>query len=169
MNLNVITPQDATVLASAVKTTPKEPEDIAAEGQARPTGTTPQVAADDLYTKVVKYIPTPLIGLYLVMINLFLSGFESERSKEIACWITFGVFTILVVLFLRNRKVHRPHQIAVSVGAFIAWATASPGPFQLIGGWKEWIGTAALVAVSAIFVVWQVKPLPQDVLNESAP
>jgi drug/metabolite transporter (DMT)-like permease len=117
----------------------------------------------------VKYIPTPLIGLYLLLVNLFLSGFSSKSAKQISCWIAFGVFAILVALFLRNRGVKRTSQLVVSCLAFVAFAMASPGAFQLITDWKEWFGTVALIAIATVFVVWNVAPLPNDVINDSSP
>ena len=120
MNLNVLTVDDAAELADAVKKSPKSGKQIAAEGQARKPGQTPQVTADDLYTQVLKFVPTPLIGLYLITVNAALSSF-SGTDERVALWVIFAVFALAVIGFLRTRDVRRKGQIAVSVGAFIAW------------------------------------------------
>jgi hypothetical protein len=57
----------------------------------------------------------------------------------------------------------------VSVAAFIAWVAASPDPFQAIKGYPEVIGTFALIAVVLGSLVFQLKPLPDRVINDSKP
>ena len=71
--------------------------------------------------------------------------------------------------FLRKRKVHRFSQIAISVAAYVAWVMASPGPFQVINDYPEVIGTFALLAIVLVTVVFQVKPLPESVIEDSKP
>jgi hypothetical protein len=168
VNLNIFTVTDGAKIAAAVKDTPKTPQEIAEEGKAAVPGQTPQVTGDDLYTQILKYVPTPLIGLYLLTVNAALSAFDGD-GERVALWIIFGVFTLAVIFFLRSRQVRRVEQIAISTVAFIAWVAASPGPFQAIRGYPEVIGTFALIAVVLVTVVFQLKPLPDNVLNESKP
>ena len=168
MNLNILTVDDAAELAEAVKTSSKSGKAIAEEGKKRKPGATPQVAADDLYTQVLKFVPTPLIGLYLISVNAALSAF-SGKGERVALWLIFLVFALAIIGFLRTREVRRTGQIAVSVAAFIAWTAASPGPFQAIKDYPEVIGTFALIAIVLAGVVFQLKPLPKDVLEEAKP
>jgi hypothetical protein len=168
VNLNILTVDDAAKIADAVKATPKTGHQIATDGHNRTPGKTPQVAADDVYSQVVKYVPTPLIGLYLLTVNAALSAF-SGKTERTALWVIFGVFAIAVIGFLRTRAVRRPLQIGVSVAAFVAWVAASPGPFQAIKDYPEVIGTFALVAVVLTTLVFRLKPLPDSVINESKP
>jgi hypothetical protein len=168
MNLNILTVKDATTLAQAVKDSPKTPEEIAREGKDALPGETPQVTADDLYTQVLKFVPTPLVGLYLLSVNAALSAFDGKDERT-ALWIIFIVFTVAVIFFLRTRKVRRAKQIAISVAAFVAWVAASPGPFQAIKNYPEVIGTFALVAMVLVILVFQIKPLADEELKESAP
>ena len=168
MNLNVLTVDDAAELADAVKKSPKSGQEIAAEGQARKPGQTPQVTADDLYTQVLKFVPTPLIGLYLITVNAALSSF-SGTDERVALWVIFAVFALAVIGFLRTREVRRKGQIAVSVGAFIAWCAASPGPFQAIKDYPEVIGTFALIAIVLATAVFKLQPLSREVLEDAKP
>jgi hypothetical protein len=168
VNLNVVTLDDAERMAEAVKATSKPPREVAAEGRRRSGGRTPQVTADDLYTQVVKYVPTPLIGLYLVAVNAALSSF-SGRTERWALWIIFVVFAVAIIWFLRTRNVRRPAQIVLSVAAFVAWVAASPGPFQAIKDYPEVIGTFALLAVVLVTLVFRLKPLPDDVIDDAKP
>src|SRR3712207_5366827 len=114
MKLNIVTADDATRMAAAVKQTPKTPREIAEDGQRRTPGETPQVTADDLYTQVLKFVPTPLIGLYLFAVNAALSSFQGDTERTVL-WVIFIVFVLAVIGFLRSRKVHRVRQIALSV------------------------------------------------------
>ena len=168
MNLNVFTVEDATTVAEAVKETNKSARAIAAEGKERKPGETPQIAADDIYTRVLKYVPTPLIGFYLFFVNAALSSFSGDEER-VALWIIFVVFALAVIAFLRTRGVKRPGQIALSLAAFVAWVAASPGPFQAIKDYPEVIGTFALGAVALAAVVFQLKPLPATVLEHAKP
>jgi hypothetical protein len=168
MNLNIMTVADAAKVADAVKVSDKSGEVIAEEGMARVPGETPQVAGDDLYSQVVKYVPTPLIGLYLVAVNAALSSF-SGHSERVALWIIFLVFAAAIVAFLRTRGVRRLGQIVISVAAFVAWVAASPGPFQSIKDYPEVIGTFALLGVILVTLVFKLKPLPDSVINEVKP
>jgi hypothetical protein len=168
VNLNILTVDDAAAVADAVKATDKSPREIATEGRDRRPGETPQVTADDLYAQVVKYVPTPLIGLYLLAVNAALSAF-SDDDERIALWVIFVVFVLAVIGFLRTRGVHRPLQIGVSIAAFVAWVAASPGPFQAIKDYPEVIGTFALLAVVLVTLVFRLKPLPTSVINDAKP
>jgi hypothetical protein len=165
VDLNVFTSRDAERVAAKVKATTEAPRDIAERGVTAKAA--PQVTTDDLYARILKYIPAPLIGLYLMITNLWL-GVLKGGAEEVAAWITLVAFAALVVAFLLNRKVRRKSQIAVSVLAFVAWAAASPGPFELIGGWNEAFGTIALAAAVALLVVFRPGPLPDSVIEETA-
>lgn len=168
MNLNIFTEADAATVAEAVKSSEKSGAKIAHEAKARKEGETPQVAADDLYSQVMKYVPTPLLGLYLVAVNAALSSF-SGSTERVALWVIFGVFAISVIGFLRTRKVERWEQIGISVAAFVAWVAASPGPLQAIDNYPDVIGTFALIGVVLVALVFQLKPLPADVIKDSGP
>src|SRR5687767_5569512 len=83
VNLNVFTETDAERVASAVKETPETAESIARRG-VEGDRATPQVTEDDLYSKVLKYIPAPLIGLYLFLANLVLNeGSNNQREIDL--------------------------------------------------------------------------------------
>jgi hypothetical protein len=165
MNLNVITPEDATAITEEVKRPENPTPKIARRGKKKP-GAVPQVTEDDLYTRLLKYIPTPLIGLYLLLINGALSAFDG-KTRTVAAWVLFAVFAVSIIPFLRTRAVRRPSQVATSVAAFVAWAIASPGPFSILGGWNAFYGTIALGVMTLFVLIYQAKPLPANVLAET--
>jgi hypothetical protein len=53
--------------------------------------------------------------------------------------------------------------------AFVVLATSSQGPFQLIGAWEDWIGTAALLAMGVALLFYQPNKLPDNVIQGSRP
>jgi hypothetical protein len=178
MNLNVFTVDDAATVADAVKTTTKTPVQIAKDGQSATGGETPQVSADDVYTTLLKIVPVPLLGFYLAFQNLWLAVADDGRrefwvitasAKQFATWATLAVFALLVPLFLRQNKVHRVSQLGIAFLAFVVLATVSQGPFQLITGWEDWIGTAALFAMGTHLLFYKPKKLPDNVLANSGP
>jgi hypothetical protein len=178
VNLNIFTPEDAAAVANAVKASDKGGQAIAEEGQTRVGGETPQVSADDVYGKLLKIVPVPLLGFYLAFENLWFTVADDDRHeilfvtasyKQFAAWATLVVFVVLVPLFLHQNKVHRWTQMVMASLAFVVLATSSQGPFQLIGAWKDWIGTAALLAMGVALLFYQPNKLPDNVIPRSQP
>jgi hypothetical protein len=178
MNLNVITANDAARITGAIKRSDKTPEALAAEATAAPAGKTPQVAADDVYTTLLKIVPVPLLGFYLAFQTLWLSVVGDGKhtilgvtatAKEFVMWGTLVVFLVLVVLFLLQRNVQRGLQYIVTVLGFTVLATASQGPFQLLSWWKEWIGTAALFAMGVLMIFYQPRDLDSSEIATMTP
>jgi len=66
-----------------VKESPKRPQEVATEGQGRSLGSTPQVAADDLCIQVLKYIPSPLIGFYLLIVIVLVGSIGLRGSRHL--------------------------------------------------------------------------------------
>jgi hypothetical protein len=64
----------------AVKESPKRPQEVATEGQGRSPGSTPQVAADDLCIQVLKYIPSPL---YLLIVIVLVGSIGLRGSRHL--------------------------------------------------------------------------------------
>jgi hypothetical protein len=159
MNLNVVTEEDAVRAVDDVKSDTAPAPDIANESTETDSGTVPQVTVDDLYSRLLKFIPAPLIGIYLMVTNLILDGNDANESL---LWIVFAFFVAATAAYLMVRKVKRIGQIAVSVLAFGAFAAASPGPFQQLDGWESLYGTLALAAVAVVLIVFKPSPLPKE-------
>ena len=164
MNLNVITQDDAEKLADAVKTT-----DTPAPTIANPnTSNGPQVTADDLYARLLKYIPAPLLGIYLFLVNAVVKiNDHSLRQVAVIAW--YVVMAVLVVVYLRTRKVKRNSQIGVALLAFTGYAFASSGPDKAFGWYDPLMGSAALAIVAAVLVATNPSDLSPDVINDLKP
>src|SRR5947208_14679411 len=103
MNLNVLTVNDAASIGDAVKASSKTGSQIAQDGKDRIGGETPQVSADDTYSKLLKLVPVPMLGFYLALENLFLANMSSKphkvtfftaSPKEVAAWLILVAFVI---------------------------------------------------------------------------
>jgi hypothetical protein len=161
MDLNVYTETDAVNAAEVVKQDPAAPSEIADPNRETASGDT--LTRDDLYAKVLKYVPAPLIGIYLMATNLVVSQADNgEEPNEILLWIILAVFLAATGAYLVVRKVRRVPQIGISVVAFLAFAAASPGPFQQISGWDELWGTLALLGAALVLAVFQPGPIPEE-------
>jgi hypothetical protein len=161
MDLNLYTRADAEEAAETIKSDPAPASEIADPDKVTKSGDT--LTKDDLYSKVLKFVPAPLIGIYLFATNLVVAqAGKDEQPDEITLWIILGVFLAATIGYLVVRKVKRFFQIALSAAAFLAFATASPGPFQQIEGWNELWGSLALIGVALLIVVFKPKAIPDN-------
>jgi len=161
MDLNIYTQADAERAAKTVKGDPASPGEIADPNNETDSGKT--LTKDDVYGRVLKYVPAPLIGLYLMATNLVISqADEGEEPSEKTLWVILIVAVIAIIGFLVKREVKRVSQLVLSAVAFLAVASASPGPFQQIDDWNELWGTLALIGAAALFVVFKPKALPEE-------
>ncbi len=163
MNLNYITEEDAVKSADAVKTTTASAEDIANPDKKTDVGKRPQVTADDLYSKLLKFIPAPLLGIYLMATNVIVG--MTNLGQQLIEALLLGVlvfFVIATIVFLKVRKV-RTGQVWMSATAFIVFAAGSPGWFTYLNWWQPAFATLALIAVAVVIVVFKpTAALPQD-------
>ncbi|MBV9599375.1 MAG: hypothetical protein JOZ87_21255 [Chloroflexi bacterium] len=165
MNLNIITAQDATVLAQKVKATTTAPAQIANQ-----TDRPPAVTKDDLYGRLLKFIPGPLLGVYVFVQNIVVSVKMSHSLRVVLALVVFVLIAALMVVFLRRQKhVRRWSQLAVMFGAFAVFAFSTNGPSQVFHWYKPWFGTVALGLAGAFLIAFNPRPLPPDDINEFGP
>jgi hypothetical protein len=161
VDLNIYTEADAEKAAVTVKNDPASAADIANPDKDTKSGET--LTKDDVYGRVLKYVPAPLIGLYLMATNLVISqADEGEEPSEETLWVILVVALIAIIGFLVKREVKRVSQLVLSAVAFLAVASASPGPFQQIDDWNELWGTLALIGAAALLIVFKPKALPEE-------
>jgi hypothetical protein len=163
VNLNYITTSDAVAAAIAVKNTKASAQDVADPGTTTDAGKVPQVTADDLYSKILKFIPAPLLGIYLMATNVIIEmAPDNQKPNQ---WLLLGalvLFVVATIAFLKVRKV-RTSQVWMSATAFVVFAMGSPGWFQYQGWWRPGVATLALILAAGLIVVFEPKtPLPPD-------
>lgn len=105
--------------------------------------------ADDYTSKLVKYIPSEVVALYIALGSILGT---SDKAGASLYWVVFGVCLVGTGLYLwRVTNVTKVTQIVISVVAFFVWAFALGGPFELLS-WYDPIYGALLLPIYTFFV-----------------
>lgn len=105
--------------------------------------------ADDYTSKLVKYIPSEVVALYIALGSILGS---SDKSDSSLYWVIFGVCLVGTGLYLwRVTNVTKVTQIVISVVAFFVWAFALGGPFESLN-WYDPVYGALLLPIYTFFV-----------------
>jgi hypothetical protein len=122
----------------------------------------PTVEADDYVDRLVKYIPSEIIALYLGAVNVV--PFK-DPSRWTALWIIAGLSAVCtpIYMYVATREGGKPtlwSQIVISSIAFPVWVFAIGGPFRVFSWYdeKQWI--SAIVITFGTFLVGIYKPEP---------
>jgi hypothetical protein len=108
---------------------------------------------DDRFAKLLKYIPTEIVGAYLTLQGVILTAFEGP-TRYAALWIIFGLIFLLTPWYLRRvQHVRKWKQIFVSMGAFVVWVFALGGAFVSLSWYQPAWGTVALGLFSLAAVI----------------
>jgi branched-subunit amino acid transport protein len=152
---NIITPVDAQ---------PPKPRITRGDAPSAPTAPPPGLppAADDYWSRFLKYVPVEMISAYLILQGLVLSAYTSGSSAR--SW-GLGVLLVLgaVGSYYFSRRVlgvMRPQQAAMSVLAFVIWCFAIGGWFATTDWYAGWMGTAAVVVFAVLVQILKLSPLP---------
>lgn len=114
--------------------------------------------------KVVKLIPTEIVGAYLVVLSIIAPTPDSAHSVK-AYSLTFAFFFLLVltpIYLWRVSGVVNVVQLAVSTVSYVVWIYTLSYPFQYWGLYYAEVGAVALVLWSLItpFFVTNAPPQP---------
>ena len=110
---------------------------------------TPNTKPDDYKQRLLKYIPTEVIALYLTLDTLVRS---SDDMPSNALWIIFAIGLVGTFLYLwRVEKVRKAKQLIISTIAFAVWVFALGGPFTALP-WYEPLYAAILLPLYTFFI-----------------
>lgn len=166
LNRNIITEQDIANLNRATRPSlvpetldwgPPAGANILAEG-AQLNSTTQ--TADDYLTKVLKYVPPEVVGLYLFVDNLIRTNVPDKSAS------TWQLFLLIAMLFIagtyvwRVLKIVRPAQIVISVVGLAVYAFALGGWFATMTWYNSWYSSIALGVFALLVKFVQLPPLP---------
>ena len=139
----------------------KSDEEIAAE--AKIDSLTAQIVSkpleeEDSYSeRLMKYIPTEIIALYLTFDTIIRSSSEDILTTKVIYWMIFFFCILAIILVLiRKDKVKSSLEISISVVAFAVWIFALGGPFLEFCWYKTLYGALLLPAYT--FLVPLIKP-----------
>jgi drug/metabolite transporter (DMT)-like permease len=121
----------------------------------------PAPTTDDYLSRLAKYIPAEIVGLYL-----FVTGVIPQtggKSNPTAQWVVFAVCCVLTFVYMwhvTRKEGGKPlwWQIILATIAFPVWVFAIGGPFKDLPWYESWI--AALVLGFTTVVFGMVRPAP---------
>ena len=109
------------------------------------------IEPDDYWTKLIKYIPSEIVALYITLYGIA-SAAKEDIAFEIITWLIFAIGILGTILYLwRVAKVTDWAQIAISTAAFIVWVFALGGPFLSVS-WYQPIYGALLLPIYTFFI-----------------
>ncbi len=144
----------------------KDTEELTLGAGAMPPAPSPAassaVNADGYIDRLVKYIPTEIIALYLGATNVV--PFK-DPSRWTALWIITGLCVVCtpIYMYVATKSEGQPtlwSQIAISSIAFPVWVFAIGGPFRLFSWYDEKQWVAAIVITFGTFLAGLYKPEP---------
>ena len=110
-----------------------------------------KVKPDDYLTKILKYIPSEVVVLYITLYGVA-SAAKTEIPFGLITWLIFVVGVLGTVLYLwRIAKVNDRSQIFISTGAFVVWVFALGGPFSSLS-WYHPVYGALLLPIYTFFI-----------------
>lgn len=116
--------------------------------------TTRTAPAPDTYTsRLLKYIPSEVIAVYLTLTALLRASAAPDRMLE---WLVFAFGVVVTPLYLwRVQRVWKPLQLVLSTVAFVVWAFALGGPFLSLTWYTAVYGGLLLTAYTFLIPIIQ--------------
>lgn len=116
-----------------------------------------EIKPDDYITKLLKYIPSEVIVLYLTLDPLVRPAKSTFQNEYAAIhWIIFICGIILTPIYLsRIQKVKKKTQLLISSLAFIVWVFAIGGPFVYLDWYKPLYGGILLPIYTATISLFE--------------
>jgi len=111
------------------------------------------VKPDDYKQRLLKYIPTEVVALYLTLDVLVRSSGE-KGAALFWCIFAFGVLATPLYLW-RVGGVAKRSQLAISTVAFVVWILAIGGPFTHLGWYKPLYGGILLPMYTFLIPVFE--------------
>lgn len=159
---NIVTEKDAVRLRS--QAAPRAMEKI--EGLSTlsvGSSTVPVPSADDYLTKLLKYLPLEVLGVYLFLATLIKQNVTG--TSALAAWLLgLLVFAVIVTCLYDYLVLHvkRAVQIIMSGIGIAVYVLASGDWFATTGWYHPWYGTAALPIYALLIQFIKLAPLPDN-------
>lgn len=110
-----------------------------------------KVKPDDYLTKIVKYIPSEVVALYITL-QASVNAARANIPFELISWLIFAVGALGTVLYLwRVGNVNDKLQLSISAGAFVVWVFALGGPFSQLS-WYHPLYGALILPIYTFFI-----------------
>jgi hypothetical protein len=122
--------------------------------------------SDPYLNSLLKYIPTEIVGAYLVIQGFILAARPDEKLQSLAILITSVALFVITPFYLwRLQGVTAVGQIIISTISFAIWVYTLGGPFETWKIYYPLIGSILLVIWTLIIpIVLKQKPADQSVV-----
>ncbi|MBX9258542.1 hypothetical protein H1Q63_32275 [Desmonostoc muscorum CCALA 125] len=108
---------------------------------------------DDYFSKLLKYIPTEIVGGWIAITGLIKSA--TGVPTNIILWILLVIFTVITAAYILQqtsepKKPPAVKQTIISTIAFIVWVFALGEPFSSLSFYSPVYGSSLLILCSLI-------------------
>jgi hypothetical protein len=156
MSRQVITARELSAGAGPART-PGGPEPLASPMGGPMSADASQSLADGYRDRLVKYIPTEIIALYLTLAGVIAIVPEEEKPAG-TFWAVFLLLLLLTPLYLsRMEGVKKRQQLVISTACFFVWVFALGGPFTETSWYHSWYGALLLPLFTFSIPLWEAE------------
>ncbi len=124
-----------------------------------------QTPADGYLTRIVKYVPTEFITVYLTLNNFVgdTKGGTGDKLTVNQYWVAFAVLLVVNAIYLlfatrQNGKGPAINQVVISTILYAIFIYAVGGPFKEAGDYNLTLATVLLPV--ALFIAGFIDPNP---------
>ncbi|BAY21536.1 hypothetical protein NIES2100_12910 [Calothrix sp. NIES-2100] len=108
---------------------------------------------DDYFSKLIKYIPTEIVGGWIAITGLIKSAAGIPTNTIL--WILLIVFTVMTAVYILRqtsepKKPPAVKQTIISTIAFIVWVFALGEPFTSLSFYRPVYGSTILILYNLI-------------------
>jgi hypothetical protein len=125
-------------------------------------GTAIAIKEDGYFAKVVKYIPSEVVAVYVLLTGL-ISTLDAESHQAFWEWVVLGCMLPLSFLYMlratREEAKTTPWiQIVIAPIAMASWAFALGGPFVHFEWYNAAVGAIVMILLAACFPLLEELP-----------
>jgi hypothetical protein len=108
-------------------------------------GGAPPIPVEDQYgDRLIKYIPSEIVGLYVALDSLLKTA-SDQIPQEIFAWLVFGFLFIMTPIYLwRVQNVKKYQTLTIATISFLVWVFTLGGPFTQISWYSPFYGALLL-------------------------
>jgi hypothetical protein len=118
-------------------------------------GTTGGGGVDGYFDRVIKYIPSDVVGAWVAATGIIQSNAVDKDQSARVLWIAFAFGTIFTALWMWRQtsapgKSPAVAQITIATGSFIVWVFALGGPFATLSWFQTYMGSLVLIGYTLL-------------------
>lgn len=107
-------------------------------------GTEPIPVKDEYSDRLIKYIPSEVIGVYAA-VDALLKTAGNQIPKDTLGWVVFGFLLIMTPIYLwRVQNVRKYQALAIATVSFLIWVFNLGGPFAQLPWYNPFYGALLL-------------------------